>query len=277
MFFLTFSHVTKKNIHLTFFLLLSSSTRIFFACSWFRYAFIPDGSFVGTAFVNATSNILSTAARQVTAKVSGLCDLTHVTTPGNTNTKASWGLQIPLGSVMFGQSKDLIVSVPSELFESIAASVRVDVDYMTSGGLEKQIAFTEGIERVDDVEALVQGIRVRTVDLLRVLLKLPNRTVGAKKVAEISAHIKSVSTVLNEGDARVADIVKDLDGQISEALSRDDWYTKWGRHYIPSLAIAHSLQQCHNFKDPGVSFIGYFFLSFFCFSASYFLLSKSKC
>ena len=29
------------------------------------YSFVPDGSFVGTAFVNATSNILSTAARQV--------------------------------------------------------------------------------------------------------------------------------------------------------------------------------------------------------------------
>ena len=29
------------------------------------YAFVPDGSFVGTAFVNATSNILATAARNV--------------------------------------------------------------------------------------------------------------------------------------------------------------------------------------------------------------------
>jgi len=36
------------------------------------YAFIPDGSFVGTVFVNATSNILSTAAREVKVTLKGL-------------------------------------------------------------------------------------------------------------------------------------------------------------------------------------------------------------
>jgi hypothetical protein len=56
-----------------------------------------------------------------------------------------------------------------------------------------------------------------------------------------------------QDDERLSDIAKDLDGQITEATSRSDWYKKWGRHYLPSLAIAHSLQQCHNFKDPGVS------------------------
>ena len=34
-----------------------------------RYAFIPDGGLVGTVFVNAISNVLSTAARQTVVKV----------------------------------------------------------------------------------------------------------------------------------------------------------------------------------------------------------------
>jgi hypothetical protein len=35
---------------------------------------------------------------------------------------------------------------------------------------------------------------------------------------------------------------------VTEATSRDAWWTKWGRHYLPSLLAAHALQQCHNFK-----------------------------
>lgn len=51
-------------------------------------------------------------------------------------------------------------------------------------------------------------------------------------------------------------LLEDLEGQVTEALSRDDWYRKWGRHYLPSLARAHQLQMCNNFKDPGVQVYG---------------------
>ena len=31
-------------------------------------------------------------------------------------------------------------------------------------------------------------------------------------------------------------------------MSRGDWNSKWGRHYLPSLQRAHELQQSNNFK-----------------------------
>jgi hypothetical protein len=31
--------------------------------------------------------------------------------------------------------------------------------------------------------------------------------------------------------------------QVTAALSRKDWFQKWGVHYLPSLARAHILQQ----------------------------------
>ncbi len=34
------------------------------------------------------------------------------------------------------------------------------------------------------------------------------------------------------------------------------YYNTWGKHYLPSLAGAHLLQQCNNFKDPGIQFYG---------------------
>jgi len=58
----------------------------------------------------------------------------------------------------------------------------------------------------------------------------------------------------------VVDLLKDLQGQITEAFSREDWYKKWGKHFLPSLMRAHLLQHCNNFKDPGVQhYAGKFF------------------
>ena len=44
---------------------------------------------------------------------------------------------------------------------------------------------------------------------------------------------------------------EDPQGQISLALSRDDYFNKWGCHYLPSLLNAHTRQVCNSFKDPG--------------------------
>ena len=41
---------------------------------------------------------------------------------------------------------------------------------------------------------------------------------------------------------RAAGLLEDAAGQATQALSRADWYERWGRHYLPSLAQAHALQ-----------------------------------
>merc|ERR1719433_1544700 len=58
------------------------------------------------------------------------------------------------------------------------------------------------------------------------------------------------------GNKKLEDLQTDVTGQITEATSKKEWFTKWGRHYLPSLGRAHLLQQCNNFKDPGVQHYG---------------------
>ena len=41
-------------------------------------------------------------------------------------------------------------------------------------------------------------------------------------------------------------VIEDLTGQVREAIGA---YHKWGKHYMPSLALAHLTQQCNNFMD----------------------------
>jgi len=40
------------------------------------------------------------------------------------------------------------------------------------------------------------------------------------------------------------------------SLSRNDWFNRWGKHFLPSIQRAHVLQQCTNFKDPGMQHYG---------------------
>jgi Mg-chelatase subunit ChlD len=46
------------------------------------------------------------------------------------------------------------------------------------------------------------------------------------------------------------------DGQVLKAVSRQDWFSKWGMHYIMSLQRAHELGVCHNYKDKSVQVYG---------------------
>jgi hypothetical protein len=40
-------------------------------------------------------------------------------------------------------------------------------------------------------------------------------------------------------------------GQVSLAVESDEYYVKWGAHYLPSYLDAHTRQMCNTFKDPG--------------------------
>lgn len=57
-------------------------------------------------------------------------------------------------------------------------------------------------------------------------------------------------------DPQCASLMQDLIspepfGQVSLALSKDDYFQRWGQHYLPSIHGAHARQLCNSFKDPG--------------------------
>jgi len=70
--------------------------------------------------------------------------------------------------------------------------------------------------------------------------------------------VKSIkqSVAAKANDKRIQALIQDAEGQVLEALSKQEFFSKWGQHYLPSLARAHLLQQCNNFKDPGVQVYG---------------------
>ena len=57
-------------------------------------------------------------------------------------------------------------------------------------------------------------------------------------------------------DQYVQDLRSDVEGQASEAVSKQEYFQKWSRHFLLSLMFAHRPQVCNNFKDPGVQHYG---------------------
>jgi len=85
-------------------------------------------------------------------------------------------------------------------------------------------------------------------------MKTSNHATVSTDFESLIKEIKASPTA--KSDKRVQTLVKDLEGQVLEAFGRDDWYQKWGKHYLPSLVNAHLFQICNNFKDPGVQVYG---------------------
>jgi len=111
-----------------------------------------------------------------------------------------------------------------------------------------------------------QRLRLKAVDSIQqamnaLKLTAMDRANGrALPLEAADSIIKAMVAEIRGSPARDLEAMKglleDLEGQVTEALSREDWYKKWGMHYLPSLMFAHLTQQCNNFKDAGVQAYG---------------------
>lgn len=225
------------------------------------YAFIPDSGFVGTVFVNSISNTLSTMASDVNISLEPTNGATIKTIHGGLpTTMTSWGASIAMGSLNYGQSRDLVITmkVPNHADKY----VDVTVTYMPTGATDASRITGEVQGTVDDNEIDVQRFRGRFVDEVTSGLKHCNegkRFIPAnlpESVHIVENFATEITNHPNSGDDRVQGLLTDLTGQVTEAFGKKEWFQKWGRHYIPSLLTGHRFQQCNNFKDPGVQFYG---------------------
>ena len=227
------------------------------------YSFIPDSGFVGTAFVNAASNLLTTLARNVTIAFEVQNGATISKVHGNYLTQeTSWGVSVNVGQILYGQSRDIALSLvlpstPTKLASSdtfLSASVR----YTLWNGTEP-ITTTTDLTNIEEnsIDVEKQYLRTKAIEVITsALSKVANSLSSAQK--EVNEFLETIraSASFQQGDEFVLALEKDISGQVSEALSRKDYYDKWGKHYLPSLSRAHQLQQSNNFKDPGIQFYG---------------------
>jgi len=226
------------------------------------YFFIPDSSFVGTCFVHALANSLVTAGRGATLSVE-IMDGPNVKSVISYNSEnahvTSWGVAIKVGGLRYDQDRAFVVRLGNvrESLSDISAvltykclqhedQVRVDAQKVTLD--RNALAYQQA--RVYFIEATTSAISLGTSgDLEKALLCLQ---ACSKNIRELEYYPAASS----EYSRKINNILKDLDGQACEAVSKPEWFARWGSHYLKSILNAHFLQVCSNFKDPGVQDYG---------------------
>ncbi|CAF1053365.1 unnamed protein product [Didymodactylos carnosus] len=218
------------------------------------YSFIPDGGFVGTIFINALSSLLTTVATNVTlevkpSQISTVLDEKY-TTLYETEKFDGNGLKIHIGSVTYDQQKSVIIPIMND-----ATQVSFALHYTSPLNKEStKISVEKGTTNVNGF--LIDHYRLEFVNTVRTVMNLmeSDKFDNAQNIIKTLAKDMKSSTVAKE--PFIVDLLKDLEGQVTEAISKKEWFERWGKLYLPSLARAHLMQLCNNFKDPGVQHYG---------------------
>eukprot|EP00040_Diaphanoeca_grandis_P024502 m.134714 g.134714 ORF g.134714 m.134714 type:complete len:673 (-) comp29755_c0_seq1:365-2383(-) len=247
------------------------------------YSFIPDASFVGTAFVNNLSNMKVTVATDVRVLIETPKGTSVASVPGFPDAQVTaTGATVLLGTMQLGQSRDLILRVncneksfkcdhPNDLAPPTSRSNQTaDDQERTISATVEYIHFTANTKATVSASGRIPTSLPLVADVLAEVARLSFCAAlsapiqhAMQTMEEVNTAVKSfidnttaLQVELGKPHPLIVGVMADAQGQVLEALSRAEWYRKWGRHYLPSLALAHELQQCTNFKDPGLQCYG---------------------
>jgi len=198
------------------------------------YSFIPDASLLGNVFIHGLSNFF-TSIQNVSLRIE---------LPGETQL-------LDVHSLKYGQEKNIFLDLQNPATTQVGVRVTLvlsDRDIECNGYQEPDESYYNG-----------QICRKRVQDSLEEWIQMKKFNTGDVKnnVEQLISYVRSLPETVY-----IQNILHDLEGQIKEALNmtsqggREDWFSRWGIHYLRSLRRAYCNEICNNFKDKGVSNFG---------------------
>ena len=181
------------------------------------FGFIPDCSMVATIFINFLSNMLCTAAVNATVTMGDAIFQT--------------------GPVLFQQPRDFVFPLPG------------DVPVCKLNGEVVECTTVESVDAFADSRS-------------RYIMALDDSITKAKKTKYVDAllALESFFMSIQTSKTQAKEFMRDIhgtepEGQIGMSPT-EAYFTRWGEHYMRSYLRAQQLQQCMNFKDPGLQIYG---------------------
>jgi hypothetical protein len=214
------------------------------------YAFIPDPGMVGTVFIHAAANAYSTYAPRAKLDVEVPDGVEVQVAGGFPVIKTSWGVQIDAGDIQFGQSRNYVL-ILSTMPATIAATARYR-PFNSTQDLSSSTAILDHSVSPDQAGIQYHTARLKLVEIL-FEAKNTNLSTSIEALKSLQRNITTSHTLANHPDALA--VAQDASGQGLLGLESAH-FSRWGRHYFPSLALAHLRQQCGNFRDPGLQAYG---------------------
>ena len=180
------------------------------------YAFIPDIGLVGTVFIHAIANLRTSVSTNLKVAIE---TTGLIDMPDIIQT--SWGYFLPIGQITKGQDRTIFINCDKPVKLSI-----LDIDIVQRD---------QAMDNLDHQIAAVGILKCHQ------LASQSRQTESRQHLALLLSRVTKPS------------ILEDLNGQVREGIEA---YRKWGKHYMPSLALAYLTQQCNNFMDKGIQKYG---------------------
>ena len=218
------------------------------------FSFIPDASLLGNIFIHGISNLLTTALTNVDMKIKLSKNVTFHGFP-NPQTNE---IDVNVDSLKYGQSKNFIFDLNTSCSSSQSLEYLNDCAEITLDIGGKMLMTNENNRPSRDYY-LEQKFRQEMIQVINhcIDLKKYNDNSFEGGINELITRIQGEVRKCN--NVYLSNILFDLSGQVREALNmtsqgkKEDWFSRWGIHYLRSLQDAYRHELCNNFKDKGVS------------------------
>ena len=198
------------------------------------YSFIPDPGFVGTIFVHSIANILTTCATSCHLELSSFTHSIHSTSVFPISVNGGGAASVALGKLQIGEAKCLTLCgcMPADATVSIKVTMRNGETIQYPCNLQPLSSTAL------DVKILDCKARMLFISKITKMFTVHD-THRDEEAATFAESIKSLFTEDVPITEQTSSLLVDLTGQVVEAF-RQDYFEKWGRHYLPSLLYAHT-------------------------------------
>jgi hypothetical protein len=217
------------------------------------FAFVPDSPILGTVFIHALANSLSTHSQTATLTLTASHGATIAGPVGSCLPciQVPWGLSVQVGPLQFGQSRE--VTLPLTLPDHAPTSGDTFLEaYLELPGRKRVTALHKPTSEDEALACEVAYLRSLVVQTCsQVLSSTQDRS--ADMMRPVAERIASSFAITHPA---VIALHNDVLGRLSKSLTGMDRYNRWGKHYVRALMRALQLQQCTNFKDSSVQVFG---------------------
>lgn len=219
------------------------------------FSFIPDSGILANILIQAVSNFLTTAVYNPSFKI---------TLNNGLKFKENGldSLDFDINTIQYGQDRNLRIEIDNSRQVSHDPDV-VEKSFNVSLIMDSTTHQTvDDSSIIDPIYKMRQDFRYKLSYLILYSREKHNFSDTSYRdlVNTFIAEIESDS--IASSDTYIVNILETVKGQLRESLnmtergSRENWYEKWGKHYLLSLENAVSNELCNNFKDKVVQNFG---------------------
>lgn len=177
------------------------------------YAFIPDSGFVGTAFVHAISNLLSTISTntKLSIELQNGATIDNGVLGGHPSQVDGSGVNVHMGSIQYEQQKQLVFRV------KVPKDIPADTTFMTATltylprGYDKPVdikiqANSQTLNGNSEVE--VHYLRLHTVDTIRSVMAFMKKEELSNAKQAVNTLVQSVRKSPASKDSRIKELLQ---------------------------------------------------------------------